>query len=133
MNVWSKALVLGSALAAIAVVAIARDGAPQVQRQVLQRQDVAGTSKEAVIGTAHLPAGAAIGRHTHPGEESGYVLKGPVVMQVQGRPDVVLQTGESYAIPAGIPHDAHGLDGADAKVLAVWVVEKGQPLSAPAK
>jgi quercetin dioxygenase-like cupin family protein len=133
MNAWSKALVLGAALAAIGVVAIARDEAPHANRQILQRQDVSGTAKEAVIGTADLPGGVAIGRHTHPGEEVGYVLKGPVLMRVQGRSDVVLQAGDSYVIPAGVPHDAEAQERSGAKVVATWVVDKGQPLSTPAK
>lgn len=131
MNHWSKALVLGAGLAAVAVAAIAKDESGHARREILQRQDVAGTNREGVIGTAELPAGGAIGRHAHPGEELSYVLKGPVVMKVEGQPDKMLRTGESYAIPAGVVHDATAGESG-AKVVGVWIIEKGQPLSKPA-
>ena len=51
--------------------------APQAQRTVLERHDQSGVpGKEIVIGSAILPAGTAIGYHTHPGDEAGYVLQG---------------------------------------------------------
>ncbi|QDL96495.1 cupin domain-containing protein [Rhodopseudomonas palustris] len=86
-----------------------------------------------VSGLAELPPGGNIGRHTHPGIETGYLLEGEAVMSIDGEPDKHLKAGDSYVIPAGVVHDAkvHGDKGA--KVMAVWVVDKTKPLATPAK
>jgi len=72
-----------------------------------------------------------IGRHTHPGPESGYVLEGEMALMVEGEPDKPLGAGASYHIPSGGVHDAcSGNQGA--KVIATCVLEKGKPLATPA-
>ncbi|WP_322517988.1 cupin domain-containing protein [Rhodopseudomonas palustris] len=85
-----------------------------------------------ISGLAELPPGGSIGRHTHPGIETGYLLEGEAVMSIDGQADKHLKAGDSYAIPAGVVHDArvHGDKGA--KVMAVWVVDKTKPLATPA-
>lgn len=73
----------------------------------------------------------AIGRHTHPGPESGYIIEGGFTLLVDGEPPRELKAGDSYKIPARTIHDAKtGAGGA--KVLATYVVQKGQPLASPA-
>ncbi|RJF65257.1 cupin domain-containing protein [Rhodopseudomonas palustris] len=84
-----------------------------------------------VSGLAELPAGGRIGRHTHPGIETGYLLEGEALMTIDGQPDKHLKAGDSYSIPAGVVHDA-AAHGGGAKVMAVWVVDKTKPLSSPA-
>ena len=91
-----------------------------------------GTSSETVVGIAEIAPNVLIGRHTHPGPESGYLLEGDMVLMIDGQPPKPLKMGESYQIPSGAIHDAKsGASGA--KVLAVYVVQKGQPLASPAK
>ena len=102
-----------------------------IKRTPLQKFDVPGTSYETVIGMAEIVPNAMIGRHTHPGPESGYMLEGEMVLMVQGQPDKTVKAGESYQIPAGAVHDGKsGPQGA--KVIATYVVEKGKPLATPA-
>ena len=102
-----------------------------IKRIPLQKFDVPGTSYETVIGIAEIVPNVSIGRHTHPGPESGYMLEGEMVLMVQGQPDKTIKTGESYQIPPGAVHDAKtGPQGA--KVIATYVVEKGKPLASPA-
>ena len=104
-------------------------GAP-IKRTPLQKFDVPGTGYETVIGMAEIVPNVNIGRHTHPGLESGYVLEGDMVLIVQGQPDKTLHTGESYQIPSGAVHDARsGPKGA--RVIATYVVEKGKQLATP--
>ena len=134
-----KSLLLGSAFAALAAINLASaqqvpaatsQGAP-IKRTPLQKFDVPGTGYETVIGMAEIVPNVNIGRHTHPGLESGYVLEGDMVLIVQGQPDKTLHTGESYQIPSGVVHDARsGPKGA--RVIATYVVEKGKPLATPA-
>lgn len=110
-------------------------GAPKpepIKRTVLQKFDVPGTNYETVIGIAEIAPGVNIGRHTHPGAESGYLLDGEMTLIVANQPDKPLKAGESYQVPVGAVHDARsGEKGA--RVIATYVVEKGKPLAAPAQ
>lgn len=91
-----------------------------------------GTQLESVIGIAEIAPNVLIGRHTHPGPESGYLLEGEFVLMIDGQPPKPLKAGESYQVPSGAIHDAKsGPNGA--KVLAVYIVRKGEPLATPAK
>ncbi len=106
--------------------------APTIKRTPLQKFDVPGTNMETVIGIAEVVPNVFIGKHTHPGPESGYILDGELTLILSGQPDKVLKTGDSYQIPAGAVHD--GKSGATgAKVIATYVVEKGKPLASPAQ
>ena len=109
----------------------ATQGAGNIKRTILQKFDVPGTAYETVTGLAEIVANANIGRHSHFGLESGYVLEGQLVLMVAGQPDRALKAGDSYQIPLGVVHD--GKSGpAGAKVIATYVVEKGKPLATPA-
>ncbi len=104
---------------------------PAIKRTPLQKFDVPGTNYETVIGIAEIVPNANIGRHTHFGPESGYMLEGEMTLLVDGLPAKLLKAGESYQIPSGAIHD--GRSGAQgAKVIATYVVEKGKPLATPA-
>ncbi len=105
---------------------------PSIKRIPLQRFDVPGTAFETVIGIAEIAPNVSIGRHTHPGPESGYLLEGGFELLIDGQPPRPLKGGDSYQVPAGTVHDAKtGAEGA--KVIATYVVEKGQPLATAAK
>jgi quercetin dioxygenase-like cupin family protein len=123
------------AIAALSLNAAAdepKSGAQPV-RSILERHDQTGVpGKEIVIGTATLPPGSAIGYHTHPGDEAGYVLKGNLTLKVQGQPDRPLKAGDSFFNPRGAIHSvvAAGPDGGTA--VSSWIVDKGQPLATPA-
>jgi quercetin dioxygenase-like cupin family protein len=133
------ARILFGAVAAILIVGMAASQPPAatqqtqtIKRTPLQKFDVPGTAYETVIGIAEITPNVTIGRHTHPGPESGYMLEGEMVLMVDGQPEKALRTGDSYQIPAGAVHDARtGPKGA--KVIATYVVEKGKPLASPAK
>lgn len=103
-----------------------------IKRTVLQKFDVPNSNYETVIGIAEIAPNVNIGRHTHHGPESGYLLEGDLVLIVQGQPDKPVKTGESYQVPSESIHDAKtGAQGA--KVMATYVVEKGKPLATPAQ
>jgi quercetin dioxygenase-like cupin family protein len=103
-----------------------------IKRTPLQKFDVPGTQYETIIGIAEIAPNATIGRHTHHGPESGFMLEGEMVLMIDGQPDKIVRAGESYQVPAGAVHDGRsGPKGA--KVIATYVVEKGKPLATPAK
>jgi quercetin dioxygenase-like cupin family protein len=103
-----------------------------IKRTPLQKFEVPGTNFETVIGIAEIVPNVSIGRHTHPGPESAYMLEGEMVLMVQGQPDKTVKMGDSYQVPSGAIHDAKaGPQGA--KLIATYVVEKGKPLASPAQ
>lgn len=106
--------------------------APGIKRTMLQRIDI-GNGMEVILGLAEIAPGGSVGRHTHFGIETGYTLAGQASLEVEGEAPKLMNPGDSYAIPAGKVHDAKVVGDVPAKVLAVYVVEKGKPLATPAK
>jgi quercetin dioxygenase-like cupin family protein len=121
------------ALAALSLGAAADEppSALKPQRIILQSHDQSAVpGKEIILGTATLPAGTAIGYHTHPGDESGYVLKGSLVLKVKGQPDRALQAGDSFFNPRGAVHSLMAAPGSDGgTAVSTWIVDKGEPLA----
>ena len=118
------------ALAAIFFAGATLAQAPGIKRTILQRSDI-GNNMEVVLGSAEIAAGGSTGRHTHFGVETGYVVSGTSVLEIEGEAPKSLKAGDSYLIPAGKVHNATAKDG-EAKVLATYVIEKGKPLATPA-
>jgi quercetin dioxygenase-like cupin family protein len=109
----------------------ASPGAAPIKRTLLQKVDVPGSNYEAVTALAEIMPNANVGRHTHPGPETGYVLDGGMTLLVDGKPPLPLKAGDSYQVGPAAVHDARtGAQGA--KVMVVYVVEKGKPLASPA-
>jgi quercetin dioxygenase-like cupin family protein len=131
-----RSLVMALAVLAVAGTAHAQQlpaAAAQTQtikRTPLQKFDVPGTNYETVIGMAEIVPNVNIGKHTHPGPESGFMLDGDMTLLVEGQPPLVVKKGDSYKIAPGSVHDAR-TGAAGAKVIATYVVEKGKPLASP--
>jgi quercetin dioxygenase-like cupin family protein len=102
------------------------------KRTVLQQGDLSVAGHESVTAVAEFQPGGTVGRHTHPGEEVGYILEGTIVLEQDGKPPVTLGPGKTFFIPAGTVHNATNRSTAPARVLANYIVEKGKPLAAPA-
>ena len=102
-----------------------------LKRTILQQHDLAAPGREAVMAVAELPRDAVAARHTHPGEEMGYVLEGTAVLEVDGKPPVTLKAGESFFIEAGTPHSARNIGPTTARILGLYIVERGRPLASP--
>ena len=104
-----RKIVLCAALVGVALSAPLYAQAPTIKRSILQKLDVPdGKKYEVVFGMAELPAGVAIGKHTHPGIEQGTVVAGELTLMVEGQPDKTFKAGDSWQIPVGAAHDAKG-------------------------
>jgi quercetin dioxygenase-like cupin family protein len=125
MKTLATLLVLGSVTAVLAQ-------QPAFKRTMLQTVELSIAGREAVTAKAELPVGVSSGRHTHPGEEIGYVLEGTVSLEVDGQTKTV-KAGEAFAIPAGKVHNATNAGTAQATIVSTYIVEKGKPLATPAK
>ena len=106
---------------------------PGFKRVELQRGDLSVAGREVVVVRGEFEPGAMVGRHSHPGEESTYILEGTVQLEIDGKPPVISKAGDVIIIPAGTIHSAKNIGTTPAKVLANYIVEKGKPLSTPAK
>jgi quercetin dioxygenase-like cupin family protein len=99
-----------------------------IKRTELQRHDLRIPGREAIQVRGDFPPGAAVPRHTHPGEEVVYVLEGTLEFQLEGQPPVTLKPGEVLFVPAGTIHTAKNVSGGNSAVLSTYIVEKGKPL-----
>jgi quercetin dioxygenase-like cupin family protein len=106
---------------------------PGFTRKMLQDQNLGVGERHAVQVVAEFVPGGVAGKHTHPGEELGYVLEGTLELQMAGRPPRTVKAGETFFVPAGVVHDGKNVGSGPAKVLATYIVEKGKPVASPAK
>jgi quercetin dioxygenase-like cupin family protein len=115
----------------IAVDRVALAQQPGIKRTILLHADDPGNAKyEAIMGIAEIAPGAMSGRHRHAGIEVAYVLEGSVVVEREGKPTVTLKAGEAFDNGAQV-HNARNPGTTPAKILAVYLVEKGKPLAEP--
>jgi len=77
--------------------------------------------------------GGEVAPHTHPGIEMGYVLKGQATLNVRGLPSRSLAAGDSFTIPPRTVHSVRNAGPGALTMLSTYVVERGQPISSPAR
>lgn len=107
--------------------------APQaIKRTPLQKVEVPGSNYEVVFGIAEFVADVKAGRHSHPGAVLAYVMDGEFILALDGQAEQSYMAGASFQVPSGAIHN-EGTGGKPAKVMAVYVVEKGKPLVQAAK
>ena len=99
-----------------------------IQRTDILRHELSIPGHEVIQVRVDFAAGAAFGKHAHPGVEIAYVLEGTLEYQIEGQPSVTLKAGEALYIPAGTFHAARNVGSGNASELATYVVEKGKPL-----
>jgi quercetin dioxygenase-like cupin family protein len=107
--------------------------APAMKRTILHKSDLpTAPVREVVQAVVDIPGGVRSGRHTHPGEEVGYVMEGVLVLTVEGRSPATVRAGDTFLVEAGRVHETINEGPAPAKILATYMVEKGKPLATPA-
>lgn len=130
-----------SVLAAIATVAVFAVTGVQtsdaqqvasVKRTLLMKQDTTVPGREAVMALVELPPGSAEGRHTHPAEVYVFVQEGTITLEDEGKPTVTLKAGDYFYIAPGKVHQAINTSSGTARLAAVFVTEKGKPLTTQA-
>src|SRR3954466_5899380 len=103
-----------------------------VTRKLLSKTDGPAAGYETLLVEAEIEAGVAVGRHTHPGVESAYVLEGGFELPIQGHETRMLKPGDAVQIPPNTPHAGGKAGTAKSRLLITYVVEKGKPLASPA-
>jgi quercetin dioxygenase-like cupin family protein len=125
-----RAVIVTVAAFALTGVLVAQQ--PAFKRTVLQQSDISIVGHEVVSAVADFEPRATPGRHTHFGEEVGYILEGTFLIEQEGKAPVTLNAGGSFLIPAGKIHNATNTGTGPGKILATYIVEKGKPLATPA-
>jgi quercetin dioxygenase-like cupin family protein len=105
---------------------------PGVTRKILSQTDGPMPGYVTLLVEAEIEAGVAVGRHTHPGVESAYVLEGGFELPIEGQPTRTLKPGDGFQIPPATPHAGGKPGSAKSRILITYVVEKGKPLASPA-
>jgi quercetin dioxygenase-like cupin family protein len=118
------ALIVGTGLASRVAVA----QMPGITRTELQRHDLSVPGREAIQVRVEFAPGAAVGKHSHPGEEIVNMLAGSMEYDVEGKPPVTLNAGDVLFIPAGTIHAAKNVGSGPGVELSTYIVEKGKPL-----
>jgi quercetin dioxygenase-like cupin family protein len=105
---------------------------PGVTRKILSQTDGPTPGYVTLLVEAQIEAGVAVGRHTHPGVESAYVIEGGFELPIEGQPTLTLKPGDAFQIASGTPHAGGKAGTAKSRILITYVVEKGKPLASPA-
>jgi quercetin dioxygenase-like cupin family protein len=98
------------------------------KRTLLQRapSPVAGWEIQQTL--VEIPEHVSSGRHSHPGPEVGYIVRGDVSMEFDDRPALELHAGSPFLIPPGVIHNAVNVGTVTTKMLSTYFVDETQPL-----
>ena len=111
--------------------AFAHQPQPGIKRTILQRADEPGAPNyEAVMAIAEIPPGQSSGKHRHPGIELAYILEGSMTLEHNGSAPTTVKAGDAIMNKAEV-HNATNTGTKPVKILAVYLVEKGKPMSEP--
>jgi quercetin dioxygenase-like cupin family protein len=103
-----------------------------VKRTILSQTDGPTPGYVTLIVEVEIEPGVTIGRHTHPGIESAYILEGGFNLPIEGQPTKPYKAGDAFVVPAGTPHAGGPNGDKKTRVASTYVVEKGKPLASPA-
>jgi quercetin dioxygenase-like cupin family protein len=130
----SKFVAVMVAMVLITSVLVLRAQQTGAKRSVLMKQDVSSfPGHEGVVVHVEFAPGAREPRHTHPGDIFGYVQEGSLTVGTEGQPPLTVKPGEVFFVPAGKVHWGENAGTTTVRVLAMFVVEKGKPLTSPAE
>jgi quercetin dioxygenase-like cupin family protein len=117
----------------IATDASAQGAAPSggVTRNILSKTDGPAAGYETLLVEAIIEGGVAVGKHTHPGIESAYVMEGGFELPIQGQETRMLKPGDGFQIPPNTPHAGGKAGTAKTRLMITYIVEKGKPLASP--
>ena len=105
---------------------------PPGSNEVLRSTLAGSPGVEVIISDVVIPPNGQVARHFHPGEEFLYLIEGTAIHVEQGKPDLPLKVGDSYAIPPRAIHAPRGgPEGARAIVFRVHVAGQPERIEAP--
>jgi quercetin dioxygenase-like cupin family protein len=124
---------LFSGTAILAMIAVSGAEQPAAKWTELQRHDIPGTGREGVTMAIEIPPGVTSARHSHPGEDFGYLIEGTIVLMVDGKPPLTVKAGETFFTERGHIHCARNIGTTIARAVDTYIVDKGKPVVTPAQ
>jgi quercetin dioxygenase-like cupin family protein len=117
----------------VAIMAIMVSGAqqPSAKWTELQRHDVGDTGREGVEMSIEIPPGVTTARHSHPGDDFGYVIEGTIVLMVDGKPPQTVKAGETFFTERGHVHNARNIGKTMARAVDTYIIDKGKQVVIP--
>lgn len=100
-----------------------------LKRTEVQHTGSSIPGRDIVQVLTEIPVDVSSGWHHHPGEEVGYIIAGTVRMQRRDGETTVLNAGDGFLIPPGVPHNATDLGPDTGRMLSTYIVETDQPVS----
>jgi quercetin dioxygenase-like cupin family protein len=102
-----------------------------ITRTELQRNTLSNISgQQGVMYKAVIVPGGKAPKHTHPGDEFLYVLKGTLIVEAEGKAPLTLNAGDSLYQMKGMPHTArNGSTTEPVEALVFLIVGYGMPLA----
>jgi quercetin dioxygenase-like cupin family protein len=106
---------------------------PPVKRTIVGKADVPNSNYETITAIVEIAPGFKAGRHLHPGVVYAQVLEGEFWLAIDDQPEKIYKAGEQLSLPLKAIHNEGAVGSSPLKLVATYVVEKGQPLVQPIK
>ena len=100
-----------------------------LKRTEVQHAPSSIPGRDIVQVLTEIPVDVSSGWHHHPGEEVGYIVAGTVRMERRDGDTTVLNAGDGFLIPPGVPHNATDLGPDTGRMLSTYIVRTGEPVS----
>src|SRR5580704_5156950 len=112
---------LMSSAAILAAIAVCGSQQPSAKWTELQRHDLADIGREGVEMSIEIPPGVTTARHSHAGDDFGYVIEGTIVLMVDGQPPRTVKAGETFYTERGHVHNARNIGSTMARAVDTYV------------
>ncbi|MFE9677086.1 cupin domain-containing protein [Streptomyces sp. NPDC006259] len=99
-----------------------------VTRTLLQENPSPAKGWKTVQTLVEIPRRRESGRHSHPGVEVGYIIRGDVSMEFDDGTTLRLRTGDPFFIPSDTIHNARNIGAVTTMMLSTYVVDETKPL-----
>ena len=104
-----------------------------VKGTIVGKAYVPNSNYEAITAIVEIAPGFKAGRHLHPGVVYAQVLEGEFWLAIDDQPEKIYKAGEQLSLPMKAIHNEGAVGSSPLKLVATYVVEKGQPLAQPIK
>jgi quercetin dioxygenase-like cupin family protein len=104
-----------------------------IKRTPIGKTEVPGSNYEVISAVVEIAPNFRAGRHFHPGTVQVQMIDGEFLLALDGQPEKTYTAGQAFEVPNRAVHNEGAVGDKPAKLIAVYVVEKGQPLVNPVK
>lgn len=104
-----------------------------IKRTPIGKTEVPDSKYEVISAVVEIAPNFRAGRHFHPGTVQVQMIDGEFLLALDGQPEKTYTAGQAFEVPNRAIHNEGAVGDKPAKLIAVYVVEKGQPLVQPVK